>query len=436
MSDISWITMPWALRPDTLLGAALLAVLAALLGELAWRALRWPRMLGALLVGSVLCLAGAGFAGTEPALRLAIDMALALLLFEAGARVGLRWLLRNRWLLLSCGAEFVLSGLAVWATARALGVEMAVAVPLALIAAAVSPVVVQRVVGECGAAGQVSERLLATATLGTLLATVGLQLWSAGVAVSDPDRWLQALPVAAFTFLGSLALGAALGEGMGLIARRLDLRDDHAAVLVLGFVLLALVVAKTLALSTLLVPLLAGLWLRNRRERPWVWPRHFGSAGSALVLVLFIATASAPAPEMLVASGGVALALVAARAVVKISVSSALAVPSGLSARQGLALGAGLMPLSATAWVMGLDHAAAHPVVATSLLSLLLAMMFIVELAAPLVLRWALHWSAEVETAAGPAPVPMPVPASTPLPGSGANPVAGPVAGENAPAGR
>ena len=30
---LSWITLPWTLRPDTLLGATLLLILAALLGE-------------------------------------------------------------------------------------------------------------------------------------------------------------------------------------------------------------------------------------------------------------------------------------------------------------------------------------------------------------------------------------------------------------------
>jgi NhaP-type Na+/H+ or K+/H+ antiporter len=335
-----------------------------------------------------------------------MDMALALLLFEAGARVGLRWLSRNRWLLATCLAEAALGALAVWAVARAMGVPQGVAVPLALIAMAVSPVVVQRVVGECRAAGQVSERLLALATLNTLVAIVAVQLWSLGVDLAAPDRWWQAVPAALVSFLGSLMLGAALGEGIALIARRLDLRDDHAAVLVLGCVLLALVVAKTLTLSTLLVPLLAGLWLRNRSERPWVWPRHFGSAGSALVLVLFIATAAAPSPAVLLASGVVAVVLVIARFVAKAAVVTALAAPSGLSMRQGLALSAGLLPLSATAWVMGLEVAARHPELAAALLPLLLAMMFMVEIAAPVLMRTALHWVGEVDTSRAPAPVP------------------------------
>jgi NhaP-type Na+/H+ or K+/H+ antiporter len=413
MSDISWITMPWALRPDTLLGAALLAVVAALLGELAWRLLRWPRLMGALVVGSLLALAGLGAGGDEPALRLAVDMALALLLFEAGARVDLRWFARNRWLLATSALEALGAALAVWVAARLLGLPGTAAVPLALIALCVSPAVIQRVVGECHAAGQVSERLLALATMNTLMAIVLLQLYSAGVLLTVPDTWLDALPLATFSFFGSLLLGVALGEGIGLIARRLDLRDDHAAVLVLACVLLALVGAKTLSLSTLLVPLLAGLWLRNRTERPWVWPRHFGSAGSALVLLMFIAVASAPSPQALLTGASIAIALLAVRAAAKTGAVFALARPSGLSMRQAAALSAGLLPMSASAWVLGLDYGARHPDAAAVLMPVLLAMLAGVELLSPLLLRASLQWAGEIDPPRVPAPKPAP-PADAP----------------------
>ncbi len=406
MSDISWITMPWALRPDTLLGAAVLAVAAALIGELAWRLLRWPRLIGALAVGTVLALGGIGAVGQEPALRLAVDMALALLLFEAGARVDLRWFARNRWLLATSVLESLLSAIAVWLVARALGLPAIAAVPLALIAICVSPAVIQRVVGECNAAGQVSERLLALATLNTLAAIVLLQLLSAGVLLTVPDTWFDALPLVAFSFFGSLVLGVLLGEGMGLMARRLDLRDDHAAVLVLASVLLALVLAKTLSLSTLLVPLLAGLWLRNRTERPWVWPRHFGSAGSALVLLMFIAVASAPSPQALMVGGGIAFVLLLTRLIAKSGVVFALARPSGLSMRQAAAVSAGLLPMSATAWVLGLDYASRHPNAAATLMPVLLAMLAGVELLSPLLLRASLQWAGEIDSHRAPAPRP------------------------------
>ncbi len=399
MTDAFWslITTPWALQPNTLLGAALLALLAALLGEVVWRLLRWPRMLGYGIVGTVLALAGVGASGHEPALRLAIDGALALLLFEAGARLNLRWLARNPWLMASSVAEATLAGVAVWLVLRSFAIAPDVAAPLAIIAAAASPAVLLRVVGELHAAGQVTERLLALATLNTLYAVLAMKLFSAGLLLSDPGTWLEALSPVLFSFCGSILLGAALGEGLALIARRLDLREENAMVLLLAAVLLALVAAKTLQLSALLVPLLAGIWLRNRSERPWVWPRHFGSAGGVLVLVMFVAVGSAWRLDSLVASIGIAAALVLARAVAKSLAVLVLARPSGLGIGQSLCLGAALLPMSGTAWVLGLDYAARHPAAGAQLMPVLLAALALLELAAPLVVMASLRAAGEID---------------------------------------
>lgn len=399
MADAFWslITTPWALQPDTLLGAALLALLAALLGEVVWRVLRWPRLLGYTLVGTALALAGRGAVGDEPALRLAVDGALALLLFEAGARLNLRWLGRNPWLMATSVAEAALAGIAVWLVLRSLSVAPGVAGPLSIIAIAVSPAVLQRVVGELHAAGQVTERLLTLAALNTLYAVLALKLFSAGLLLSDPGTWLEALSPVLFSFCGSILVGAALGEGLALIARRLDLREENAMVLLLAAVLLALVVAKTLQLSALLVPLLAGIWLRNRSERPWVWPRHFGSAGGVLVLVMFVAVGSAWRIDALVGALGVAAALVLARAVAKALAVLALARPSGLGTSQALCLGAALTPMSATAWVLALDFGARHTAAAAQLMPLLLTTLALLELSAPLLVMASLRLAGEID---------------------------------------
>jgi NhaP-type Na+/H+ or K+/H+ antiporter len=399
MLDSFWplVTTPWSLAPDTLLGATLLAVLAALVGEAVWRVLRWPRVVGYALVGTALALAGRGAEGNEPALRVAIDGALALLLFEAGARLKLRWLARNPWLLATSVAEALLTGIAVFVTLRFCGMAAEVATPLAIVAVCVSPAVLQRVVGELHAAGQVTERLLALAALNTLYAVLAMKLLSAGLLLSDPTTWLDALSPVLFSFCGSILLGAALGEGLALIARRFDLREDNSMVLLLAFVLLALVVAKTLQFSALLVPLLAGMWLANRSERPWIWPRHFGSAGSVLVLVMFVAVSSAWNPAVLQAAAGVAAALVVARALAKGVAVVALARPSGLSLNQAVWLSTGLTPMSATAWVLTLDFAARHPALGTQLMPVLLASLALLELAAPLAVMGALRAAGEVD---------------------------------------
>jgi hypothetical protein len=399
MLDTLWplITAPWSLQPDTLLGAALLAVIAALAGEAVWRVLHWPRVIGYVIVGTALALSGRGATGDEPALRLVIDGALALLLFEIGARLRFRWLVRNPWLLATSIAESLLTGIVVFAVLSMAGLPTAVATPLAIVAVCVSPAVLQRVVGELHSAGQVTERLLTLAALNTLYAVLAMRLLSAGLLLSDPSTWLEAVSPVMFTFFGSILLGAALGEGLALIARHFDLRENNSIVLLLSAVMLALVIAKTLQLSALLVPLLAGMWLANRSERPWVWPRHFGSAGSALVLVMFVAVASAWTVDALAAAAGVASALVLARALAKGLVVLALAKPSGLGMGQAACLAIGLTPMSATAWVLSLDFVARHPTVGAQMMPVLLASLAMLELAAPLAVMAGLRAAGEVD---------------------------------------
>jgi hypothetical protein len=167
--------------------------------------------------------------------------------------------------------------------------------------------------------------------------------------------------------------------------------------LLLAAVLLALVVAKTMQLSTLLVPLMAGMWLANRSERPWVWPRHFGSAGSALVLVMFVAVSSAWTIEALAAAAGVALALVMARLLAKGVAVLALARPSGLGIGQAACLAVSLTPMSATAWVLALDFSARHAAVGAQLMPVLLACLALLEFAAPLAVMAALRTAGEVD---------------------------------------
>lgn len=399
MTEALWslITRPWAQRTDTLLAVALLLVLAALLGEAAWRLLRWPRLIGYVTVGSVLAAGNVGARGSEPALRLAVDVALALLLFETGARLNLRWLNRNRRLLATSLAEALLTVALVYWAGLHLGLAAPVAGAFAVVAMSVSPAVVLRVVSESHASGQVTERLLALSVLNTLYALVGAKLLAVGVVFNQPSSWEHTLLPAAVSFAGSLVLGALLGWAVSAIARRMDLRNENSAVMLLGCVLLALVLAKSVQLSTMLVPLLAGIWLRNRSERPWVWPLHFGTAGGMLVLVLFVAVSSAGDLDALLAAGATAAALLAVRLLAKGAAVAALARPSGLSWRQAACLTAGTLPLSASAWLMGLDLGLVHPQLNAGLMPLVLASIALLELAAPLVLLYALRAAHETD---------------------------------------
>ncbi len=166
--------------------------------------------------------------------------------------------------------------------------------------------------------------------------------------------------------------------------------------LLLGLIMLALTTARMLNLSTLLVPLLAGVMLRNTSERPWVWSRHFGTAGGVLVLMLFVIVGASWSVQSLVVGGVAAVVLLLARAIVKGLVVVAGARWSGINLRQSLALTLALTPISGTALVLLAELQIDHPAFATQVAPIVFSAIAIMELLGPVVVQWALRISGEL----------------------------------------
>lgn len=383
--------------PDAVFWAALLLVAGALAGEVIARTSRLPRLVGYTAAGCVVAWAGMGprmpLAG--PA-RLVVDVALALLLFEIGSRVRLRWLRFNLALFWTSLAEASLSAVAVFAVLYWLEVPTMTAVCCAVLAIPSSVAVAGRVAMELGAEGQVTDRMILLTALNTLFAVLALTLleawWHAGEAPDVP----AALAHLAQSFFGSLLLAALLAVVIAVVARRLDLRHESSVLLVLGLVVLAIGAARAAGLSTLLVPLLAGLLLRNVSERPWVWPRHFGTAGGVVVLMMFVIVGASWSPAVLAAGGLAALAMLVARGLAKGLVVVALARPAGATLRQGLALAVTLTPLSATSLVMLSELYAAAPVLAANVMPIVITAVAVLELLGPVAVYAALQLAGDL----------------------------------------
>ena len=394
---------PWPPDPGVAFWAALALVAGALLGELVRRVFAVPRIVGYGIVGGVIGFAGFGAGTLTGTARLIVDLALALLLFELGSRVNLRWLRANPALLLTSAAEALGSFVAIYFALRFFGQPVNVALTCAAMGSCASGAVIARVAGELKAAGQVSERMIVLTSLNTLFAVLAFKLVSGWLHLDVAGDWVRAVSQPLWAFGGSVGVAALLAALVAWIARRLDLRDENAALLLLGLVVLALMVAKQFNLSTLLVPLLAGVLLRNSSERPWVWPRHFGTAGGVLVLMLFVIVGSAGSVPALLAGGVTALVLLAARAAAKTAVVVVLARPSGLRMRQALGLSLALTPMSGTALVLLADLQAGHAAFAPLVAPIIVSAIAFTEVLGPLLVQWGLHLAGEQQPQAKPA---------------------------------
>jgi Kef-type K+ transport system membrane component KefB len=194
-----------------------------------------------------------------------------------------------------------------------------------------------------------------------------------------------------YLLAGSTIVAALLAFAVSQLARRLDLVNENSTLLLLGLILLALAITKMANLSTLMVPLLAGLVLRNSTERPWIWPRHFGTAGGVLVLMLFVVTGAVWSIESLAAGVMLGLAFILARGIAKTAVVTALSRPSGISIRQGLALGAAMTPISGAALILMADLQLLYPDFAAELAGMVFSAIAILELVGPIVVHVALR---------------------------------------------
>lgn len=398
MNVSEWVGARLTLEsPDAILLLAAVLVAGALVGELIARTTRAPRVVGYAAAGFAVALMGPGTAvPLAGATRLVIDLALALLLFEIGACVRLRWFRNNPGLLATSLFESLLGAGAVYLAMSDLGLGRQVAAACAVLAVPASAAVAGRVALEINAAGQVTERMKHLTALNTLYGVLALMALNGWVQAESTPDWPATLQTLAGSVMGSLALAALLAGAVSLAARRLDLRNESSVLLVLGLVLLTVSAARWLGLSTLLVPLMAGLVLRNTNDRPWVWPRHFGTAGGVLVLMMFVFVGAAWSPEVLAAGGVAALALVVARGLGKGLAVLALSRWARASLRQGVALSVTLTPLSATALVLLSELILSAPELGREVAPIIMTAVAVLELLGPIAVQMALHHAGEL----------------------------------------
>lgn len=387
----------WPLTVGPLLWVALAVVGAALAGEWVRHHLGLPRITAYPIVGMVVAaLAGDPLIAEHGEwLHRGLDVALAILLFELGSRVDLRWLRNNRWLLVTSLCESLAAFAAVFLVSRHLGLAAEPAVLLAAIGMATSPAVVMRVVAESNAQGQVSTRLLILTALNTIYAVVTVNLTLGVLHHRYSDDWVLAITHPLYLLGGGLLVGMLLAEAVSRLDRWLRLRDEYASAVLLGLVLMTIGVIEALRLPVTLCMLFAGIVLRNATPRAWVFPRHFGSVGGVLVVMLFLVVGAQIRIEHLLTGGFLALVLIAARSLAKLCGILLLARPAGISWRQGLLLGLALSPAAGPVMVAAAEIGRIYPQLQGTMVPVAMSAAAIMELAGPVIVALCLKWSGE-----------------------------------------
>ena len=392
-----------SLHADGVLWVGLALVLATLMGESVLRLLRWPRLIGFTAAGLLIAAGGGGLQALalQPGARAVVDAALAMLLFELGHRVNLRWLRANPWLVFTSLGEWGLSLVAGWGALSAFGLGGMPGLAVSAALACASPAVALRLGGGFNARGQVTERMLLLSALGTTLSLLCVGVLTGWIGAQASGHWWEPLLRQAYALGGAVLAAALLAWAVNWVERHFDFADEGAALLLVGLILLVLSLTRALHWSSMLTPLLAGMLLRLYSERPRVWPRHFGTAGGVLVVLLFLIIGLSLNTHMLVEglSAGFTLALL--RVLAKLGAPLALGRPSGLSWSQSLALGLSLSPAAGVSFVLLLDLGASRLVLPPMLLDAGFAAVAVLLLAGTLAARWALGRAGDIKAPPG-----------------------------------
>lgn len=399
MNEIMAIWADW-LKPSAGLPTvqwSLLLATAAAVGHLLQRYSGLPKVVGYSVVGA---LAGfAGFSGAAwPLSGIALfllELGVAVVLFEAGGRIALRWFRHNPMVLAQSLLEAVLTYALVYQAMRWLDVRTGVAEALALIAMAASPAVLSRVVMDVRAAGPVTERALVLSTLSTLYALT-LVAARAGTMHRPREEWLQALyPIAVVLGL-SIVVGAALALALRLALRVMSPTSENTSILLLSLVAAGTALAAHFGGSAPLAALLAGMLLKQLNPKPWAWPRQLGTAASLLVMLTFVlvSVVAAQAPWN-PAVAGLVLALVAARAAAKLMGVGLAHWGSGIRWRQALWTACAMSPMSSVALLLVTQFVASSLTLGPRIASIALPAILLMEVVGAIIATFALAQAGE-----------------------------------------
>jgi len=392
---------PFPEQLDSLALFSLLLVVGLLLGEWLHARAGWPKVVGYVLAGTLFGPALLGWISFEALAqaRPLADAALGLLMMEVGRRLDLGWLFRNRELLRSTLSDIGLSFALIFAFAFWL-IDMSPgwAAATAAVTMASAPSVVLLAIEDSKAQGLVSDRIMLHTALSSAASFVAFTLVLGIVHAEHSTDWLNAAAHPLWVAGGGLLIGWLGARTAIVIARRLPKGSLAQVFVLVASALLAVGLARMLAVPVFLGLFLMGLLLAAGDRQQVLRYTSLPEGHWLLAIILFVIVgASLPWPEFTWLTGLQALGLLIVRAAAK---SAALAWSGGsLPLPKRLLVGLGIQPLSATAVFMAYEILALYPEIGRSALALPLFAAAIMELAGPALCQMALRRSGECETA-------------------------------------
>ncbi|MDB5938264.1 MAG: transporter, family [Polaromonas sp.] len=376
---------------------SILLALAAAAGHLVNRYSGLPKVIGYSAVGAFAGLAG--FTGAAWPLQgtglFLLELGVAVVLFEAGGRISLRWFRHNPMLLVQSVAESALTFFGVRWLLSLLGMPSVVAESLALVAMAASPAVLSRVAIDTRAAGPVTERAMALSTLSSLYALTLCSARAGMLPRGEAGLSNTLLPVMVVLGL-SVVVGAVLAVVLRGALRVMSPTSENTAILLLALIAAGAALAANFGGSAPLAALLGGMLLKQLNPRPWSWPRQMGTASSMLTMLMFVLVSVVAAQaDWSRPVAGLVIGLVVVRMVAKVAGVSLGNAGSGASWKQGLWVGCAMSPMSSVTLLLVSQYVAASGPIGGQIAIVALPAILLMEMLGAVLATLALYRAGE-----------------------------------------
>lgn len=389
--DTLFFLPSWPPHVGSITMAALVLLAALVAGEIVQRVFKLPRLIGWVIAGAIYGPSATGLLDAQALhdLQFVMHVAAGLVLFEFGQRIDLGWLRRNPWLAGTSVLEATLAFIAVFLILLLLRVSPPVAAFAAAIAMATSPATVMTLARDLRASGQVTQRVELLTALDCAYAFITIGVLLAWFHAEYHGDWVVMAAHPMYLIFGSSMLAVLAATIARPLLMRLDAYGDVQRVCAFALVLIAVALGEWLNLSSALVLLGFGASLRALDDRRRFVSLDFGPLGQIFLVLLFALSAAALDLSIALAGAITGIALVAARYAGKYVGVVLTSRVSGLSTRKGSLVALGLMPMSAVALVFVHETVTVFPELARDLLSVLVPALVVLEMAGPLLARFA-----------------------------------------------
>lgn len=387
LQQLSWNAL-------TLFGALLIFGLIG--GQVVARISWIPRITGYLLIGFILGPDCLGWVSGDvfEVMHIFADVAIALIVYQLGSYVDLRWIVNEKWMVITVITSSLLGFLLVWQLLEWNGVAHATAVLAAIFAIGTSPAVIIAIMRDTKAQGQITRRLAVMTALNNVIALLAAYALLPFLAAKEIGSISDFVLHTIYSIVGSFLVAFIAYRLMMPLARWLGRRRQQQFVLVIAIMTLTLGTAHALKLPVLLTMLAFAIFCRNLDRRYDLMDLEFGVLSELFIVLLFVtfgATMQWPKAPLLAVS--VALLILARSLTIGGSVF-AFARPAKLSWRQATLLSMGCLPITESG--LGLAQISIiYPHMTADLMPILAATLMVGEILGPFATQFALRRAGE-----------------------------------------